>query len=209
MAVPLAYLIGTIPCSVIVGRAFGADVTAQGSGNPGASNVMRVAGWKAGLLAMIGDTAKGTAPAAIGLVVEGRWAGFALGIAAVIGHVFPIVRRGGKGVATAGGMLFVLFPWIALAGITTWMLVAKGLRKASIASLFIVVAFPIVVGIIGAPWWETLAISALALVLISRHSSNIRRLIHREEVDLVAGSRSIGDAPAHHENHGHQEDKNQ
>src|SRR5689334_4239032 len=112
--VPAAWLLGTFPSAPLVARAHGHDVTKEGSGNPGASNVARLAGWRAGLLVLVLDFAKGAAAAGVGMAVYGRGGAFALGVAAVIGHTFPLYRKGGKGVAAAAGMLVVLYPLIVL-----------------------------------------------------------------------------------------------
>src|SRR6478609_7976883 len=111
-AIP-AYFLGTFPTAVLVARVGGHDVLTEGSGNPGASNVARLMGWKAGLVVLLADFAKGAIASGVGLAVAGRGGAFTLGIAAVVGHMFPVTRRlkGGKGVATAGGMLIVLYPW--------------------------------------------------------------------------------------------------
>src|SRR5262245_23594316 len=92
LAIP-AYLLGTFPGALLVARAGGRDVLAEGSGNPGASNVARLMGWKAGLLVLAADFGKGAIAAGVGLAVGGRIGAFALGIAAVLGHMFPVTRR--------------------------------------------------------------------------------------------------------------------
>jgi glycerol-3-phosphate acyltransferase PlsY len=124
--------------------------------------------------------------------VGDRPGAYALGVAAVVGHTFPMLRRGGKGVAAAGGMLVVLFPVLVLACALAWGIVAKGLRKASIASLLIVAAFPAAVGALGYEWWETTLLAVVAALLVLRHTGNIRRLLRREEHDLIAGSAPPG-----------------
>jgi acyl phosphate:glycerol-3-phosphate acyltransferase len=111
--IPAAYLLGMFPSAVIVARASRVDITTIGSGNPGASNVARVLGWRKGALVLVLDAAKGAIAALIGLLARGwdsgpadpRVAGYALGAAAIVGHVFPVTRRfrGGKGVATVTG----------------------------------------------------------------------------------------------------------
>jgi acyl phosphate:glycerol-3-phosphate acyltransferase len=178
---PLGYLLGMFPTAVLVARAKGVDVTAAGSGNPGASNVARLLGWKWGALVLLGDFAKGAAAALIGLAAGGREGAYLLGAAAVLGHTFPLGRKGGKGVATAGGMLTVLFPIIALVLFVVWNLVARLLGKASVASLVICIAFPIIVAVLGYEWWETLVISVIAAFIVVRHAANIRRLFGRAE----------------------------
>ncbi len=185
---PVAYLLGTFPSAVLVARSRGIDITAEGSGNPGASNVIRVLGWKVGAVVLVFDCAKGAAAGGLGLWVGGRPGASALGVAAVLGHTFPMLRRGGKGVAAAGGMLLVLYPIVAAVLAVVWGVIARGLRKASFASLLITIAFPITVALLRYDWWETAVVSVISLLLVVRHASNIRRLVRREEHDLVGGS---------------------
>ncbi len=144
LAVP-AYLLGTFPTALLVARAGGHDVLVEGSGNPGASNVARLMGWRAGILVMAGDLAKGAIAAGVGLAVAGRGAAYVLGILAVLGHTYPVTRRfkGGKGVATAGGMLAVLHPLLVLILAVVWFLVARVLRLASVGSMLVAVLFPV------------------------------------------------------------------
>jgi glycerol-3-phosphate acyltransferase PlsY len=186
LLVPVAWLVGTFPTAVLVARARGRDVTAEGSGNPGASNVARLLGWRAGLLVLAVDFAKGGLAAGAGLAVEGRAGAFVLGTAAVVGHTFPLYRKGGKGVAAAGGALGVLYPLIAAALALVWVVVARVFHKASLASLLITVAFPVGVALTGRAVWEVVVVSALAVLIVARHGANIRRLLRREEIDLDA-----------------------
>ena len=104
LLIPLAYLLGSFPSAAIVTGAAGRDVTKEGSGNPGASNTYRLLGWKAGLLVLALDMGKGALAAGAGIALEGHRGAWILGVAAVLGHVFPVTRhfRGGRGVATAG-----------------------------------------------------------------------------------------------------------
>jgi glycerol-3-phosphate acyltransferase PlsY len=182
-AVP-AYFLGTFPTAVLVARAGGHDVFTEGSGNPGASNVARLMGWKAGLLVMAGDVAKGAIAAGVGLAVAGRGAAYILGILAVIGHTYPVTRRfkGGKGVATAGGMLAVVNPVIVAVLAVVWFLIARVLRLASVGSIIVAVLFPIAVALAGRAPWEIAVTSALALLVIARHLPNLRRLIRGQEL---------------------------
>ena len=105
LLLPLAYLLGSFPTAALVARATGHNVLTEGSRNPGASNVYRLAGWKAGLVVFVADFAKGAIPSAVGLVLDGHRGAYLLGAAAVIGHVFPITFRfrGGRGVAARRG----------------------------------------------------------------------------------------------------------
>lgn len=178
-----AYLLGSFPGALLVARAAGRDVLAEGSGNPGASNVLRLAGWRAGLAAFALDFLKGLVPSLVGLALAGRPGAFALGIAAVIGHVFPLTRkfRGGRGVATAGGVVAVLYPLITLGLVAVWVAVAYGLRLASLASLLVVVAFPAVVALTGYGLAEALVTAGLALLIVARHAPNLRRMLRGQE----------------------------
>ncbi len=183
---PAAYLVGSFPTANVVARATGHDVLAEGSRNPGASNVYRLAGWKAGLVVLLADIGKGAIPAGVGLVLDGHRGAYLLGFAAIIGHVFPITQRfrGGRGVATAGGVLIVIYPWIALGLAVVWFLIARVLRKASVASIVGAVAFPVAVALTGHPWGDVLITSALAALVLLRHVPNLRRLLRGEEHGL-------------------------
>jgi acyl phosphate:glycerol-3-phosphate acyltransferase len=184
--VPLAYLLGSFPTAALVARSTGHDILREGSGNPGASNVYRLAGWKAGLIAFVGDFAKGAIPSAVGLVLDGHRGAYLLGFAAVVGHVLPVMFRfrGGRGVATAGGTLAVIFPLITLGLAVLWFIIARGLRKASVGSIVVTVAFPVLVALTGNSWGDVVITSALALVVLSRHLPNLRRLFRGEEPGL-------------------------
>ena len=109
---------GRFPSAEIVARRSGVDITAAGSGNPGASNTFRLLGWRAGVLVFALDVAKGAIAAGVGLLVaDGHVGAYVLGIAAIIGHTFPVTRhfKGGRGVATGAGVLLVIFPVLTLA----------------------------------------------------------------------------------------------
>jgi glycerol-3-phosphate acyltransferase PlsY len=197
LLVPAAWLLGTFPSAVLVARAHGHDVTKEGSGNPGASNVARLVGWRAGALVLLIDFAKGALAAGIGMAAYGRVGAFALGAAAVLGHTFPLYRKGGKGVATAAGMLVVLYPLIVLGLTPVWAIVARVLHKASLASIIVTIAFPVAAFLMGYDGWEVIVLAAMAVLVLARHSANIRRLIRREEIDLTArGERDQRDAKA-------------
>src|SRR5207244_770266 len=111
---------------------------------------------------------------------------YLLGFAAVIGHVLPITFRfrGGRGVATAGGVLAVIYPLIALGLALLWFVIARGFGKASVASIVITVAFPVLVAVTGNSWGDILVTSGLALVILARHVPNLRRLLRGEEHGL-------------------------
>src|SRR5262249_59965647 len=126
----------------------------EGSGSAGASNVARLCGWRAGALVLLLDFTKGAIAAGVGLAVGGRPGAFVLGAAAIVGHTFPLYRKGGKGVATAAGMLIVLYPLIVLGIAVVWVVGARVLHKASIASLVVTILFPVSAALLGYAWWE-------------------------------------------------------
>src|SRR5450759_14124 len=182
--VPVAWLLGTFPSAQLVARAHGRDILQEGSGNPGASNVHRLLGWRAGALVLLLDFAKGALAAGAGLAIGGRAGACILGVAAVVGHTYPLYRRGGKGVAAAGGALVVLYPFIVIGLGVCWFIVARVLHKASLASLLATILFPVAVLVAGYDRWEVGVVGGLALLVLVRHSANIRRLLRREENDL-------------------------
>jgi len=187
---PLAYLLGTFPSAGMVARSQGIDITAAGSGNPGASNVARVLGTKWGIAVFALDALKGAIPAGAGLLLGSRPGAYVLVASAVLGHMYPATRRfrGGKGVATIGGALFVLHPLVSAAMLAGWLVVRRTTGKASLASLAVAVVYPVAVAVVGSPAWELLAIVGLALIVLLRHTANIRRLFGGNE--LAASKRA-------------------
>ncbi len=182
----LSYLFGTFPSAELVAKSQGVDIRQIGSGNPGASNVSRVLGWKWGAVVMALDVAKGAIPTAIGLSVDGRRFAYAMLAAAVLGHMFPVWRRlrGGKGVATAGGGFLVLIPVGSLLLLAVWFAVLRLTGKASVASLVLVVLLPFAVWFGTHHRWELLPTIGIGLLVATRHVDNIRRLIGRREPSL-------------------------
>jgi glycerol-3-phosphate acyltransferase PlsY len=174
-----AYLSGMFPTAQLVGRASGHDPLAEGSGNPGASNVYRTAGRRAGLVVLLGDMAKGLAPTAAGLIAGGRGLGLACWLAAVLGHVVPLVRggRGGKGVATAGGGALVLFPAVSVVLVALFVLVVKRTRIAALGSLVMAGLLPVGVAVVHRRLTDVAVSVAVAVVVIARHHGNVSRLL--------------------------------
>lgn len=174
----VGYLLGTFPSAIIVAKAKGIDITARGSGNPGASNVARTLGWKKGVVVYFLDALKGVAAVAIGRLVAGDAGGYWCAASAIIGHVFPVTRgfRGGKGVATGSGAITVLQPVLSAILFALWMTVSKTTKKASIASIVVTTGVPVGMAIIGTPAWEVLAMIGLAFLVVARHLPNLRRL---------------------------------
>ncbi len=186
---PLAYLLGTFPSAHLVARSRGIDITAEGSGNPGASNVGRVLGRKQGIIVFVLDGAKGAMSAAVGSLVAGYSGGLALAVAAVLGHIFPVTRRfrGGKGVATTAGAMLTLYPLPAACMAVPWLAVLKLSGKASLASLTLVVLFPTTLAVLGRPGGEVLSVVGVALLVLWRHVPNLRRLVSGTELDIKRG----------------------
>ena len=176
--VVLAYLVGTLPSAHLVAGRRGVDPTQEGSRNPGATNVYRTAGRRAGVAVFVADVGKGMVPTAIGLVVDGRGLGLACWVAATLGHVVPATRRfrGGKGVATGGGGALVLFPVVGSVIVALFTLVARLSGKASLGSISICVALPLGVAITAQGWPEFLVTAAICALVLVRHQGNIRRL---------------------------------
>lgn len=186
LLVPIAYLLGTFPSAVMIARSRGIDITTNGSGNPGASNVGRLLGRKLGVLVFVLDGLKGAISVGVGFVIAGYAGALALACAAVVGHVFPVTRgfKGGKGVATAGGSVIALYPIIGAAMTVLWLITAKLTKKASLGSLAIAIGFPIAQGIAGRPWGEIVAGASLCAFVIWRHLPNLKRLVHGDELSL-------------------------
>ena len=183
LLLPVAYLLGTFPSATLVARANGIDIRSVGSHNPGASNVTRVLGWRKGLWVFVLDAAKGAVAAGIGLLAGGRPLGYALGALAILGHVFPVWEkfRGGKGVATGGGVFAVLSPIVFPILMVLWAVIWKLTKKASLASIIIVALLPVGVGIVRQEPWEVFATIGMCALVMVRHLGNMKRLLTSRE----------------------------
>jgi glycerol-3-phosphate acyltransferase PlsY len=182
-----AYLLGTFPTAALVSRRAGRDVSAEGSGNPGASNTFRTLGRRAGAWVLVGDVAKGSLAAGMGLASGSRAVGVACGLAAVLGHVYPVTRgfRGGKGVATGAGMALVLLPVATLALVVVWGAAVRVVGAASAGSVVVAAGFPLAAAALGRPPGEVLAFAACGLLVVARHRGNLDRLRRGEERSLT------------------------
>lgn len=183
LLVPAAYLLGTFPSAVLIARANGIDIRTVGSGNPGASNVTRALGWQRGIWVFVLDAAKGAVAAGAGLAVAGRPGGYVLGAAAIVGHVFPVWTRfrGGKGVATGGGVFAVLSPIVFGSLVVVWFVVSRLTKKASVSSILVIALLPIGVAIVRREAWEVAATLGLCALVMARHAGNVKRLVTRRE----------------------------
>lgn len=185
-AVVASYAAGTLPTAQLVGRHWGVDPTATGSRNPGATNVYRTAGRRAGALTLVGDLCKGAVAAGAGWALGGHGLGVACGVAAVVGHVLPVTRRfrGGKGVATGAGMGLVLYPPAMLAAAAAFVLVARVTRVVALGSIAAAVTLPVGAALLGAPGPELGALALCSGLVVIRHGENIARLRRGEENKL-------------------------
>lgn len=195
----LGYLLGSLPFAVIVSRLFGlADPRSFGSGNPGATNVLRTGNKPAAVLTLLGDALKGWAAMIIAGALGGDGTGIAAaGLAAFVGHLFPLFLgfKGGKGVATALGVLTGFSGWLALICAGTWLAVALISRYSSLAALVAAVTAP------AAGWALGLSQEALSVLvvmgglLILRHKDNIKRLLAGTESRLGGKKKGADSAP--------------
>jgi glycerol-3-phosphate acyltransferase PlsY len=178
LALALAYLIGSVDFGVIVPRMMGIDIYREGSGNPGASNVLRTLGKRAGAVVLLGDLLKGLLAAFVGESLGGDGFGFVAGLAAVVGHVLPVWHRfrGGRGVATALGVALYMEPIVGLALMLVWTVIVLVWKTASIASLVAMTLYLPGLALMGVRGAELLWAGAIVLLVLVRHAPNIRRL---------------------------------
>ena len=175
----LCYFIGAIPFAYLVSKRMGGtDIRLQGSGNVGATNVLRTMGPTAAALALAGDLGKGIIAAWLGLIVGGPAMAAACAVAAVVGHCYNIFLNfeGGKGVAASGGIIFFLMPKVGLLLLGIFLLVLAFTRYVSLASITVAAVFPLAVLAMQqgmSYFWMSLA---LATVVIYGHQDNIKRL---------------------------------
>ncbi|MCW5626089.1 MAG: glycerol-3-phosphate 1-O-acyltransferase PlsY [Burkholderiales bacterium] len=184
LATVAAYLIGSLSFAVIVSRLYGLpDPHSYGSGNPGATNVMRTGRKSAALLTLLGDALKGFIVVWLARRHAADWgldqtAIALVALAVFLGHLFPLYFRfkGGKGVATAAGILFALSGWLGLGTIAVWIVAFYATRISSVGALSAAVAAPLLA------WWllgagpVTLAVLVMAVLIVWRHKENIRKL---------------------------------
>ena len=208
LATLAAYLIGSLSFAVIVSRVMGLhDPRTYGSGNPGATNVLRSGSKPAAIATLLLDALKGFVP-----VVLVQWFGkpyglgdgtlAAVAVAAFLGHLYPVFFRfqGGKGVATALGVLLGISGWLGLATALTWLIIAVFFRYSSLASLVAAVFAPVYYVLFGGVLWYTegpvtAAIVAMGLLLIWRHRENIQRLVAGKESRLGKKADAAKGAP--------------
>jgi glycerol-3-phosphate acyltransferase PlsY len=193
VAVGAAYLLGSIPFSYLVARRHGVDVRAVGSGNVGATNVMRSVGRGAGLIAFALDFLKGSAASMIGLLVEPHGPLPSLCAAlAVVGHMYPVWLRfrGGKGVATGGGAFLPLAPVATASALVAFAVVLAVTRYVSLASIAGTLVLAVAAFLLGAPGPVVRAAAGMAVLIVWKHRGNIERLSHGTE-NRLGGRRTV------------------
>ena len=192
--IPAAYLIGSIPFGLLIGKSMGIDLRASGSKNIGATNVLRTAGWIPALLTLLSDSLKGAIPLLIFRSVLGKtasgaelWEGI-IGLSAVIGHVFPVFLsfKGGKGVATGFGVLAVYSPVPAAVVLLIWISVAAMTRYSSLAAISAVISLPFIYLLSGGSFTEISFGILLAILIVLKHHENIKKLINGTESRIGA-----------------------
>ncbi len=178
-----AYLIGSVSFAVLVSKALALpDPRSYGSGNPGATNVLRSGRKMAAVITLAGDAAKGVAAVLLAhrYGAEPLLAAAVAAVAVVLGHVFPLYHRfaGGKGVSTAAGVLFALNPWLGAGTLATWIVIAAFFRISSLAALIAAAFAPVAAAALyGVRHPYFVAVLAIAAILVVRHKSNIANLL--------------------------------
>ena len=206
------YLVGSLSFAVIVSRAMGlADPRSYGSGNPGATNVLRTGNRAAAVVTLALDALKGYVPVLAALLLAERfgWGSGTValtGLAAFLGHLWPVffAFKGGKGVATAAGVLFGFNPLLGLATLATWVIVAAFMRYSSLASLAAAAFAPFYQMLIWEADATALAIIVMSLLLVWRHAANIAKLFAGTESKIgqkAAAAHSAAHSKGHHHAH--------
>jgi glycerol-3-phosphate acyltransferase PlsY len=190
LLVLVAFVIGSIPFGAIIGKMKGVELRQAGSGNIGATNVLRTVGAWSAFLTLVGDIAKGMAAVAMGNYFSGdaRMAGV-IGFAAILGHTHSIFLgfRGGKGVATSMGVLLLYVPKAAIVTISMWLIVAVLTRYSSLAAIVALGLLPISTLLFDFGSEKLIFSIMVAILILLKHSSNIKRLIRGEETKIGGG----------------------
>ena len=184
LAILFGYLLGSVSTSYILGKLTkNIDIRQHGSGNPGATNTLRVLGVKAGIMLFAIDIIKGILAVLIGQLLAGEVGGILAGLSAVIGHIWPVFTgfRGGKGVATSFGVLIVIFPAISAILFVVFMTLVFTTRYISVGSIAVAIVLPILLIVFRYPLLSIGLGLVLAILVLYRHKENISRLIAGKE----------------------------
>ena len=183
-----AYLVGAFPTSYVVGRAYGYDLRREGSGNLGSTNAYRILGFFPAVAVLVVDLLKGFLPVWLFPMWDGRTGAWALayGLAAIIGHVWPVYTRfkGGKGVATAAGTMAALAPVAVAVAFLVWVVTVVLTRTASVASLISATIVPVMASGAEAPRSVISYALLLAVTVWWTHRANLVRIVRREELQI-------------------------
>lgn len=193
-----AYLLGSLSFAVIVSRAFSLpDPRSHGSGNPGATNMLRTGRKSAAALTLFGDLAKGWLAVYLARHFGAQYevealATYGAAVAVFLGHLYPVFFgfKGGKGVATALGILLAISPWLGLATLLTWLIVFGLTRTSSLAALSAAALAPVYAGYLIGGTLPIFALTLISLLIFWRHRGNIRRLLTGEEGRVAKASAS-------------------
>lgn len=174
-----SFLLGTFPSALLIGRLVGHNPTSEGSGNPGATNMFRIAGLRAGGATLVIDVAKALVASLVGRGVGGTTLAAWCGAAAVVGHVFPLLRmsRGGKGVACFGGLTIGTWPILAPIALVAWISSAKLSGHSFIGAVIGTPTVAIGTMVMGRPVAEILIAWAMTVLIIARHHTNIAHFL--------------------------------
>jgi len=211
IAVLAAYLIGSLSFAVIVSRAMGLnDPRTFGSKNPGATNVLRSGNKAAAVITLLLDAVKGFLPVLLVRLYGGPYGMedgtvALVGLAAFLGHLWPVFFRfkGGKGVATAAGVLLGINPWLGLATLATWIIIAFFFRYSSLAAIVSAVFAPFYQLLIWGGGPIAVAVTVMGLLLVWRHAPNIQKLLAGTESKLGQKGGAAATPAAQHGHHGH------
>lgn len=183
-----SYLLGSVSSAIVIARVFGLkDPREVGSGNPGATNILRYGGKKAAVLTLLGDVLKGAVPVLVAHALDVEATVLALVmLSAFVGHIFPVFHgfKGGKGVATAFGALIAMNMWVGLLLVASWIVVAFVTRYSSLSAITVAILAPFYV------WWLTQSVVLIAatvvmtMLLLWRHRGNIQKLIAGTETKI-------------------------
>ncbi len=194
----LGYLLGSLSSAIIICRIMGLpDPRSSGSGNPGATNVLRFGNKLAAIMTLLGDLLKGLVPVLLARWLQADVLIIAItAVAAFLGHLFPLFFqfKGGKGVATAFGVYLALDMRLAVALLATWMIIAFASRYSSLAALSAAVLAPVYVYLISHQAAYVVTTTVIAILILWRHRGNIQRLRAGQEDQIKLGSKQSGDS---------------
>lgn len=187
VVIVFSYLIGSISFGYLVGKYIGKiDIRRFGSGNVGTTNIWRTLGWKAGVIAFLGDAFKGMLAALVGLRFGGEGLAVLAGIMALIGHTYSIFLsfKGGKAVATGLGIITVLMPMVALGAFLLWVTILYLTKYVSLASIVAACSLPIMALVLSEPWQYLIFCLFGAIFVFYKHLPNIKRLRSGQEFKI-------------------------